>query len=230
MSMCISAGPGEIAPRVLLTSDPALVRRTARRCLDGAACVSNVRNMPAYTGSYRGKRVTIQGAGLGGVSMAIYASELAESYGVHTLISADYCAGLAPEAAPGALVLAQAAHTASPMNRLLFDGRIFAATADWALLDGAYEAARARGMDPLAGSVLSLETMEDDGMAQAFARRGTLAADLSTSALYLCAGRFQARALSLLTVARSEASGQACPAGALEDAADKMLDLALDLL
>lgn len=76
MSIHIGAKPGEIADRVLMPGDPLRAKHIAETFLEGAVCYTQVRGMYGFTGTYKGKRVSVQGSGMGMPSMHIYASEL----------------------------------------------------------------------------------------------------------------------------------------------------------
>ena len=82
----IEAKAGEIADAVLLPGDPLRAQVIAERLLSDASCYNRVRGMLGFTGSYRGRRVSVQGTGMGHPSLAIYATELFRFYGVRTAI------------------------------------------------------------------------------------------------------------------------------------------------
>ena len=82
---------GEIADKVLLAGDPLRVKYIAENYLQDAVCYNDVRGMLGYTGMYNGKRVSIQGVGMGIPSMLIYATELIQTYGAKRLIRVGTC-------------------------------------------------------------------------------------------------------------------------------------------
>jgi len=65
MSTHIAAEPGQIAPHVLMPGDPLRAKWIAETFLEDAECYSQVRGMLGYTGTYRGRRVSVQGSGMG---------------------------------------------------------------------------------------------------------------------------------------------------------------------
>lgn len=85
MSIHIQAAPGEIADRVLLPGDPLRAKYIAETFLEDAVCYNTVRNAFGYTGTYQGKRISIQGTGMGIPSISIYVNELIRDYGVKKL-------------------------------------------------------------------------------------------------------------------------------------------------
>ena len=94
MSTHIGAGPGDIAPVVLLPGDPKRAQWIAETFLDDATCYSEVRGMLGFTGTWRGHRVSVQGSGMGQPSMAIYVNELFDQYDVGTIVRVGSCGGL----------------------------------------------------------------------------------------------------------------------------------------
>ena len=86
MSIHIAAKVGEIADTVLLPGDPKRAKWIAEKYLEDVVCYSDIRGMFGFTGVYKGKRISIQGTGMGIPSMSIYATELMKDYGVKNLI------------------------------------------------------------------------------------------------------------------------------------------------
>ena len=81
-----SANQGDIASKVLLPGDPLRAKYIAENFLENPVCYNEVRGMLGFTGMYKGKRVSVQGTGMGMPSLSIYANELIEFFGVKTLI------------------------------------------------------------------------------------------------------------------------------------------------
>ena len=82
----IEAGREQIAKSVLMPGDPLRAKFIAERFLENYECVNSVRNMLAYTGEYRGKRITVFGSGMGMPSIGIYSYELFKFYDVDNII------------------------------------------------------------------------------------------------------------------------------------------------
>ena len=76
MSTHINAPEGAIAESVLLPGDPLRAKYIAERFLENPERYNEVRNMFGYTGTYKGKRVSVQGTGMGQPSLSIYVNEL----------------------------------------------------------------------------------------------------------------------------------------------------------
>lgn len=81
----------DIAKVVLMPGDPLRAKYIADNFLENAKLVNSVRNMFAYTGTYKGKRITVFASGMGMPSMGIYSYELYKFYGVETIIRIGSC-------------------------------------------------------------------------------------------------------------------------------------------
>ena len=90
----IEARRGEFAETVLMPGDPLRAKALAERHLDDVRLVNRVRNMLGFTGTYKGKPVSIMGSGMGMPSISIYAHELFDYYDVEQIIRVGTCGGL----------------------------------------------------------------------------------------------------------------------------------------
>jgi len=231
VSLHIEAKRGDIAPVVLLPGDPLRARFIARRFLAEAACHNKVRNALGYTGLYRGKRVSVQSTGMGMPSLAIYVHELLHDYGATVLIRVGTCGALRSEVRLRDLVLAMSASTDSAMYRPVFGGPGFAPTASFELLRKAYAIATARPLRVWCGGVLTSDTFyaPDPAWWKPWAAHGVLAAEMETAALYTLAARFEARALTILTVSDHVVTGEHISAHDRQASVGEMVTVALDL-
>lgn len=75
----ISAKPGDFAKTVLMPGDPLRAKFIAETYLENPVLVNNVRGIQGYTGTYKGKRVSVMASGMGMPSMGIYSYELSIS-------------------------------------------------------------------------------------------------------------------------------------------------------
>ncbi len=107
MSTHIGAKPGEIADTVLMPGDPLRAKFIAETYLDNPVRYSEVRNMFGYTGTYKGKRLSVQGSGMGIPSLAIYTTELIKEYGVKTIYRVGSCGGMSPDVKIRDVILGQ---------------------------------------------------------------------------------------------------------------------------
>lgn len=206
----LAAKPGDIADIVLLPGDPLRAKLIAERFFQDPVCYNEVRGMYGFTGTYKGRRVSVQGTGMGIPSCSIYVHELLNFYGAKTLVRVGTCGAIQPQVGVRELVLAMSASTDSSLIATRFGGAAFAPTADFGLLRRAWDAAVARGFKVHVGNVLSTDTFYDeDETWKRWARYGVLAAEMEAAGLYTLAARYGARALAALMVSDQLVSHEA---------------------
>lgn len=230
MSIHIGANKNAIAPRVLLPGDPLRAQFIAENYLSDSRRYNEVRGMYGYTGTYKGKAVSVQGTGMGMPSHAIYIHELINFYGAKTLIRVGSCGSLQADIVLRDIILAISASTNSAMINRRFDGMNFAPTADWELITVAAECAQKLGIDIKAGNILSSDVFydEDSESWRNWARYGVLAVEMEAAALYTLASRFGVKALCILTVSDSLVSREETSANEREKTFTHMMELALE--
>ena len=93
-SASIAAEESQIAKAVLMPGDPLRAKYVADHYLEEVVCFNTVRNMLGYTGTYKGKRISVMGHGMGVPSMGIYSYELYQFFGVDTIIRIGSAGGI----------------------------------------------------------------------------------------------------------------------------------------
>ncbi len=232
MSTHLAAEPGQIAPDVLLPGDPLRAQWIAETFLTDAECYSRVRGMLGFTGHYRGRRVSVQGSGMGMPSAAIYGHELFADYDVQRLVRVGSCGALSRGLALRDLVVASGACTDSSMNRLRFEGLDYAPVADFALLRAAHDACQARdlGRRTRVGLLLSSDSFYNPrpDLVERLVEYGVLAVEMEASVLYTLAAKFGRQALAICTVSDHIATGEQTTAQEREQTFGDMVEVALD--
>ena len=107
------ASIGEIAKTVLFPGDPLRAKYIAETYLDNPVQFNAVRNMFGYTGTYKGKKISVMGSGMGMASLGIYAYELFTEYGVENIIRIGSAGGYTKEAKIYDVILANKAYSES---------------------------------------------------------------------------------------------------------------------
>ncbi len=226
----ISADNGDFAPSILLPGDPLRARHIAESFLDDAREVTAVRNMLGYTGSYQGVAVSVMGTGMGIPSASIYITELIAEYGVERLIRVGSCGGILESVNIRDVILASGACTDSGVNRVRYGGYDFAATADFALLRAAADAAAERGVEVKVGNIHSADLFYNPDP-QAFDRMeamGVLAVEMEAAGLYGVAAEKGARALVICTVSDHVRTGESTSSEEREQTFGEMVEIALE--
>ena len=230
MSIHINATAGAVAETVLLPGDPLRAKYIAEKYLEDAICYNEVRGMLGFTGTYKGRRLSVQGSGMGIPSIAIYASELISEYGVKNLMRVGTCGALQPHIRIRDLVLAQSASTDSSFNRNVFGGWDYAPTANFRMLRTAYECAMAHGTEPHVGNIFSSDVFyrDDATVTDLLSKHGVLAVEMETTALYTLAAKYRVNALTILTVSDHLITGESTTAQERQTTFHSMMEIALE--
>ncbi|SEQ25387.1 purine-nucleoside phosphorylase [Devosia sp. YR412] len=226
------AKPGDYAEAVLLPGDPLRAKWIAETFFDDAKLVNSVRNCLGYTGTWKGKPVSVQASGMGQPSLAIYVHELINVYGAKTLIRVGTCGGLNAKVKVRDLILAQGASTDSSIVKGRFGAFNFAPIADFGLLRSAAEKAEAAGMRYHAGNMLSSDIFyHANGMAgyDALPEHGVLGVEMEAAALYTLAARFGVKALTICTMTDCLITKDEIDAEQRQTSLRDMVELALDV-
>ncbi len=117
MTPHINAKLDDIAETVLMPGDPRRAKWAAENFLTNPRLVNEVRGMFGFTGTYKGKPVTIHGSGMGMPSLSIYANELITVYGAKTLIRIGSCGAMQHHVNVRDVVIAMTATTMSTPSR-----------------------------------------------------------------------------------------------------------------
>lgn len=226
----ITAKEGDFAPTVLMPGDPLRSRFIAETYLENPVLVNDTRGVQGYTGTYKGKRVSVMASGMGIPSIGIYAYELFNFYGVRNIIRVGTAGGLSDKVKVRDIVLGMSAYTNSNFGRQFgFDGSV-APCCSFALLEAAVAAARAMGIEPNPGALYSSDTFYDEsGASMKLRKLGVLAVEMETAALYLTAARAGCNALSICTISDHVVTGESLSAQDRQTSFTQMMEIALQI-
>ncbi|MEW6980213.1 purine-nucleoside phosphorylase [Bacillus pumilus] len=228
MSVHIGAEKGQIAETVLLPGDPLRAKYIADTYLEDVECYNEVRGMYGFTGTYKGKRISVQGTGMGVPSISIYVNELIQSYDVQNLIRVGSCGAIKKDVNVRDVILAQTSSTDSQMNRVAFGPIDYAPCADFGLLKKAYDTAEAKNVAVRVGNVFTADQFYNEKPLELMDQYGILAIEMETTALYTLAAKFGRKALSILTVSDHVLTGEETTAEERQTTFDEMILIALD--
>lgn len=230
MSIHIGAKQGQIADTILLPGDPLRAKYIAETFLEGAECYNEVRGMLGFTGTYKGKRVSVQGTGMGVPSISIYVNELMESYGVQNLIRVGTCGAIQEDIKVRDVIIAMSASSDSQVNRLLFNQIDFAPTASFDLLHKAYQVASERNLSVKVGNIFTSDSFyrENFDLYKKLAGYQVLDVEMESSALYTLAAKYKRNALSILKVSDHILTGEETTAEERQTTFNEMIEVALD--
>ena len=229
MSTHIEAKPGEIAETVLMPGDPLRAKWIAETFLENPVCYNRIRGMLGYTGTYKGKRVSVQGSGMGMPSAMIYFHELINDYGVKNIIRVGSAGSYQENVKLNDVVLAMAASTTSGMNNSRFINSDYSPTADFDLFIKAVNYARENNIPIKAGNVLSSDEFYSDDPEEykLWAQYGVLCVEMETAGLYTIAAKYNIKALTILTISDSLVTDEKLSAHDRENTFKDMVQIAL---
>ena len=223
----IGAKYGEIADTVIMAGDPLRAKMMAERYLENPVLYNQVRGMLGYTGTYNGKRISVQGHGMGIPSIAIYTYELFNFYDVKTIIRVGSAGSMNKDLHIGDLVFAMGACTNSNFANQFELRGTFAPIADFDLLRAGVEEAEKRGFRYKVGNVYSSDTFYDaNPTSKKWMEMGVLAVEMEAPALYMNAARAGAKALCLCTISDSLITGEETTAEERQNNFIHMMDVA----
>ena len=227
----ISALEGEIAQSILLPGDPLRAKYIAEKFLENPKCFNEVRGMLGFTGTWKGKRVSAMGTGMGQPSLAIYVSELLKFYGVKNLVRVGTAGSFQEYVKVHDLLIVQGACSDNGFIRKTFTGD-YAPIADFRLLNSAFEKAVKQNIPYHVGLIKSGDMFygEDVFGKENWAKFGVLGVEMESALLYTLAAKYRARALTLAIVSDSLIDGKALTSEEKERSLDTMITLALDTI
>jgi len=230
LSIHIGAKQGDIADTILLPGDPLRAKFVAENFLENIVCYNEVRGMLGFTGTYKGKRVSVQGTGMGIPSISIYANELITEYGVQNVIRIGTCGAMQEDIHLKDVILAMSASTDSSLNKIRFNNMDFAPTASFPLLLKAYNNAVKEDIPVKVGNILSTDTFygDDPDDWKHWAKFGVLAVEMEAAALYTLASKYKVNALAILTVSDSLITHELTTAEERQKTFRKMIKIALE--
>lgn len=227
----ISAEKGDFAKTVLMPGDPLRAKFIAETFLTDAVEVNHTRGILGYTGLYKGKRVSVMASGMGCPSIGIYSHELFNFYDVENIIRIGSAGALSERLKVRDIVAGIGSNTTSSYAEQYHMPGALAPTADYTLLSTAVDCAKARNIEMHVGNLLCSDAFYNEGgMAEtvSWAKMGTLAVEMESTALYLEAARAGKRALTIVTISDHLITGEATTAEERQNTFTQMMEIALD--
>ena len=228
----IEAPEGAFAKTVLMPGDPLRSKYIAEHYLENPVLVNDVRGIQGYTGTYKGKRVSVMASGMGMPSIGIYSYELFNYYGVENIIRVGSAGALTTKLKLRDVVAAMSACTDSNYGHQFGFHGALAPCCSYDLLSRAVEAADKSGVSIVPGPVFSTDVFYEQGTYNStgiLQKLGVLCVEMETYALYLNAAAAGKNALSLLTISDSMVTGESLPAEERQYTFTQMMEIALEI-
>ena len=231
MSTHINAPEGAIAQTVLLPGDPLRAKFIAENFLKDAICYNEVRGMYGFTGTYNGKRISVQGTGMGQPSLSIYVQELFQFYGVQNAVRIGTCGSISEDVKLRDIILANGACTDSSLQSQRFGLMHYSPVPSFKLLNAAYNKANELGLKTVVAPCVSSDRFYDANENwKLWKKYGAAGIEMEAAELYTLAAEFKRNALAILTVSDHIITGEATTAEERQTTFKDMMKLALETM
>ena len=226
----IEAPAGAFADTVLMPGDPKRSRLVAEKFFENPVLVNDVRGVQGYTGTYKGKRVSVMASGMGAPSIGIYSYELFKFYDVKSIIRIGSAGSMREDIKVRDLVIAMSAYNhSSYLKQFGFTGDN-APCADYGLLSAAMETAKKMNLRAHCGAVFTSEAFYGEAEdTKALRLQNVMAVEMEAAALYLNAALTGKRALTICTISDHTLTGESLPAEERQNSFIDMIRLALEI-
>ncbi|REF26135.1 purine-nucleoside phosphorylase [Xenorhabdus cabanillasii] len=226
----INAEMGDFADVVLMPGDPLRAKYIAETFLEDSRQVNDVRGMLGFTGTYKGRRISVMGHGMGIPSCSIYVKELITEFGVKKIIRIGSCGAVSEDIKIRDVVIGMGACTDSKVNRVRFKDHDFAAIADFDLVRNAVDAAKAKNINARVGNIFSIDLFytPDLQVFDVMEKYGILGVEMEAAGIYGVAAEFGAKALAICTVSDHIRTGEKTTAEERQTTFNDMIEIALE--
>ncbi len=222
---------GVIAETVLMPGDPLRAKFIAENFLENAIQFNKVRNVLGYTGTYKGKKVSVMASGMGMPSMGIYSYELFKFYDVQTIMRIGSCGAYTPDLDLYDVVIVDEAWSESNFARLQsgFEGKVLNGSKE--LNDKIDSIKDEIGIHAVRGRIHSSDIFYSDlggDIKKFYEETGCMAVEMEAFALFANAHSLGKNGTCILTVSDNIATGAQTTAEEREKAFTNMMKLALE--
>ena len=226
----IKATPKDFAKTVLMPGDPLRSHFVAENFLENAALINNVRGIQGYTGTYRGKKITVMASGMGMPSIGIYSYELYNFFGVENIMRIGSVGGMSEKIKLRDIIIGMGASTTSSFAVQYGLEGTFAPIADYTMLKIAVEEAERIGASYAVGNILSSDIFynANPDAQKKWERLGILGVEMEAAALYMNAAYAGKRALAICTVSDHLLTGESLDSEARQNSFTEMMEIALN--
>lgn len=223
------AQKGEIAKTVLMPGDPMRAKFIAETYLQDAKLVNQVRGMYAYTGTYKGKEITVMASGMGMPSIGIYSYELYKFYDVENIIRVGSAGSYDINLPIYDLLLVENSYSDSSFARIQNNSTYDVVPSSEYLNQMIVETAQEKNQKITVGTTYSTDVFyRQEQSNDKIREHHCLACEMETFALFHTAKMLNKQATCILTISDHFVTGEETTAQERETGFKKMIELALD--
>lgn len=229
-SACIEADKDLVAKSVLMPGDPLRAKYIAETYLENPVLFNSVRNMYGYTGTYKGKKISVMGSGMGVPSLTLYAHELYTFFDVDSIIRVGSAGALRDDMKVRDIVIAMSASTNSAYASQYGWTGTLAPTADFDMLSDAVDICRERGASVRVGNVFTTDVFynADADVPRQARDLGMMCVEMETAGLYLEAMHAHKKALSIVSISDHMFRKEELSAEEREKSFNEMMEISLE--
>lgn len=225
----IESSKNDIANIVLMPGDPKRAKYIADNFLENVKLVNQVRAMTAYTGYYKGKKITIFPSGMGNPSIGIYSYELFKYYDVDTIIRIGTIGGYSKDLKVGNVVLAETSVTTSNYALIQNGDNRKEINSNMYLNNTINNVAKDNNINLFESRVLCSDVFYDNSDYKELENKyNVVGVEMETFALFHTADMLNKKATALLTISNSFATKEELTSEERERNLNEMIKLALE--
>ena len=223
----------DIAPIVLMPGDPLRAKYIAEKFLKDAKLINTVRNMFGYTGTYKGKRVTVFASGMGIPSIGIYSYELYKFYNVEKIIRIGTCGSFDENIKLLDVILSTGAYCKSHFDELLDGVNIDFIQSSDEINRSIMNTAKIKNLDLKVGKTITSDVFDlycdsKEKFRSNFPNMNFLGVEMEAFGLFYVAKKLNKEASCLMTVVDSLFDKRSLSSEEREKSLDEMITLALE--
>ena len=220
----------DIAKIVLMPGDPLRAKYIAENFMENARLVNSVRGMFAYTGTYKGKEITVMGHGMGIPSVGIYTYELFKFYDVDCIIRIGSCGGYIQDLNLKDIIVVNEGYSESTFAEIYNGCKEHSIAAKNSCNDIILETAKEMNLDVVQGNVHSTDAFysETADLKELYEKHGCIAAEMESFGLFAIANHLNKKASCILSVTDSLVKPEQLTPQERQTALVNMIKLALE--
>lgn len=219
------------AKTVLMPGDPLRAKWVAEKYLTDVKLINTVRNMLAFTGYYKGKKVTVMGSGMGMPTIGIYSYELFKFYDVENIIRVGSCGAYTDKVNLYDVIIATSAFSESTYASTAFGYQENILRPSDELVNKLHQAAKNLNIPTVDGIIHSSDVFyrhHGNVFTDVRDKFGCIAVEMESFALFANAKYLNKNAACILTVSDSLVTNEATSAKERQESFNKMIEIALE--
>lgn len=230
MTAHIEAKREDISDIVIMPGDPLRASMIANKYLEDAKLVNKIRNIYAYTGNYKGRKITVMASGMGMPSIGIYSYELYKFYDVKTIIRVGTAGSYSKDFNLYDVLVVGSSYSDSSFAKVQNQTETNKLLASRLINDQILKTATCKNINVREANIYSCDVFykENDNFEEIYNKYGCVACEMESFALFHNAKVLKKNAACILTISNSFITGEETTSKERESSFNKMIELALD--